>query len=66
MGHTDPALALRVYRQAMRRGDDEKAALRALVEGGTVTVADRPGEGPQRSPCSDVTACEASGPCSAR
>jgi len=33
MGHTDPALALRVYRQAMRRGDDEKAALIALVEG---------------------------------
>jgi integrase len=31
MGHTDPALALRVYRQAMRRGKDEKAALRALV-----------------------------------
>jgi integrase len=33
MGHTDPALALRVYRQAMRRGEDEKAALRRLVEG---------------------------------
>jgi integrase len=33
MGHTDPALALRVYRQSMRRGDDEKTALRALVEG---------------------------------
>jgi len=33
MGHTDPALALRVYRQAMRREDDEKALLRALVEG---------------------------------
>jgi integrase len=33
MGHTDPALALRVYRQTMRRGDDEKAQLRALVEG---------------------------------
>ena len=33
MGHTDPALALRVYRQSMRRGDDEKAALRALMEG---------------------------------
>ena len=31
MGHTDPGLALRVYRQAMRRGDGEKAALRALV-----------------------------------
>jgi integrase len=36
MGHTDPALALRVYRQAMRRGEDEKAALRALVEGGVM------------------------------
>jgi hypothetical protein len=33
MGHTDPALALRVYRQSMRRGDDEKAQLNALVEG---------------------------------
>lgn len=32
MGHADPALALRVYRQAMRRGDDEKVALRRLVE----------------------------------
>ena len=36
MGHTDPALALRVYRQAMRRGEDEKAALAALVEGGVL------------------------------
>lgn len=33
MGHTDPALALRVYRQAMRRGEDEKQALRSLVDG---------------------------------
>jgi len=33
MGHTDPALALRVYRQAMRRGENEKAALRKLVDG---------------------------------
>jgi integrase len=33
MGHTDPALALRVYRQSMRRGEDEKAQMRALVEG---------------------------------
>jgi len=38
MGHTDPALALRVYRQTMRRGDDEKARLRALVEGTEVAV----------------------------
>jgi integrase len=33
MGHTDPALALRVYRQSMRRGEDEKAQMQALVEG---------------------------------
>jgi integrase len=32
MGHTDPALALRVYRQAMRRGEGERAALLALLE----------------------------------
>jgi hypothetical protein len=32
MGHTNPALALMVYRQAMRRGEDEKAQLRALVD----------------------------------
>jgi integrase len=36
MGHTSPALALRVYAQAMRRGEDERAALRALVEGGAL------------------------------
>jgi hypothetical protein len=34
MVHTDPAPGLRVYRQAMRRGEDEKQALRALVDGG--------------------------------
>jgi hypothetical protein len=33
MGHTDPGLALRVYAQAMRRDDREKAQLQALVEG---------------------------------
>jgi len=33
MGHTDPGLALRIYRQAMRRDEGEKAQLRALVEG---------------------------------
>jgi hypothetical protein len=41
MGHTDPGLALRVYRQAMRRGEEEKAALRALVEG--AELADKAG-----------------------
>jgi hypothetical protein len=34
MGHTDPALALRVYRQAMPRGEQERTKLRELVEGG--------------------------------
>lgn len=33
MGHTDPALALRVYAQAMRRDEHHVAQLRALVEG---------------------------------
>jgi integrase len=33
MGHTDPALALRVYAQAMRRDQSQQAQLRALVEG---------------------------------
>ncbi len=33
MGHTSPALALRVYAQAMRRGEGEQAQLRALIEG---------------------------------
>ncbi|MGP0048684.1 MAG: hypothetical protein ACLPZR_07510 [Solirubrobacteraceae bacterium] len=33
MGHTDPALALRVYAQVMRRDEGEKARLRALVDG---------------------------------
>ncbi|HUN77414.1 MAG TPA: tyrosine-type recombinase/integrase [Solirubrobacteraceae bacterium] len=36
MGHANPGLALRVYRQAMRRGEDERAQLRALIEGGEV------------------------------
>jgi integrase len=33
MGHTDPALALRVYRQSMRRDEGEKERLRALIDG---------------------------------
>jgi integrase len=33
MGHTDAGLALRIYAQAMRFSDDEKARLVALVNG---------------------------------
>jgi integrase len=40
MGHTDPALALRVYRQTMRRGEDEKRRLRTLVDGGDIESPD--------------------------
>ncbi len=36
LGHTDPAFTLRVYRHGMRRGEEEKEQLRALVEGSTV------------------------------
>jgi integrase len=41
MGHTNPALALKVYRQSMRRGEDEKAQLRALVEGSQLAAIGR-------------------------
>jgi hypothetical protein len=33
MGHADPGLGLRIYRQAMRRDEAERAKLRALIEG---------------------------------
>ncbi len=33
MGHTDPALALRIYAQAMRRDASELKRLQALVAG---------------------------------
>jgi integrase len=33
MGHTDPALALKLYAQAMRRDESQQAQLRALVDG---------------------------------
>jgi integrase len=40
MGHADPGLALRVYRQAMRRGENEKAQLRAVVDGALNTICE--------------------------
>jgi integrase len=33
MGHTSPALALKVYAQAMRRGPEEQDLLRSLIDG---------------------------------
>ena len=55
MGHADPGLALRIYRHAMRRGEDEKAALQRLVNGAVLaangsTGENRGGEGPKLGP----------------
>ena len=33
LGHTDPAFTLRVYAHVMRRSDEEREELKALVEG---------------------------------
>jgi hypothetical protein len=41
MGHTDPGLALKVYAQAMRRGEHEQAQLRRLVQGDQLAVIGR-------------------------
>jgi hypothetical protein len=37
MGHTDPALALAIYAQAMRRDDGENEGLRARIDGGQLS-----------------------------
>jgi integrase len=50
MGHTNPALALRVYRQAMRRGEHEKAELRELVRGHETANSGQRGENPAAAP----------------
>jgi hypothetical protein len=44
MGHTSPTLALWVYAQAMRRGEAEQKAMRALLEGGQLAVIGNRGE----------------------
>jgi hypothetical protein len=33
LGHTDPAFTFRVYAHVMRRSEDERKRLKALVEG---------------------------------
>ena len=49
MGHTHPALALRIYAAAMRRDEDENERLCALVDGGLSQVDN---ESVQRAPSS--------------
>jgi len=43
LGHADPAFTLRIYAHAMRRGDDERDALRMLVEGRDSGTRGHPG-----------------------
>jgi hypothetical protein len=33
LGHTDPAFTLRIYAHTMRRSEDERGRLKALVQG---------------------------------
>jgi hypothetical protein len=51
MGHTNPALALHVYRQAMHRGDDEQVRLKALAEGAGTRIDPAPHQANKRFPC---------------
>jgi integrase len=47
MGHTDPGLALRVYRQAMRREGGQKGALQTLLLGAETEVPAQPESTPR-------------------
>jgi hypothetical protein len=46
MGHSSPQLALRIYAQAMRLDQGEKARLRALVDGVELALIGTPSEVP--------------------
>ena len=48
-GHTDPGFTLRVYRQSMRGDIDEKARLRALVDGAELATIGIPAESGRRT-----------------
>ena len=37
-GHTDPKVTLGIYAQVMRRDEDARAALRALLEGESISA----------------------------
>jgi integrase len=47
LGHTDPVFTLRVYAHVMRRSDEERKALKALVEGADWTLSDDPAKAPE-------------------
>ena len=55
VGHVDARMTTGIYIKVMRRGEDEKAALRALVDGAEVDrfgpwTATTPSEGAQNPP----------------
>jgi hypothetical protein len=56
LGHTDPAFTLRVYSHTMRRSEEERGRLKALVQG-HVWAANG-----QREPASDQPAHRATEP----
>ncbi len=60
IGHTDPAFTLKVYAHAMRRGTDELARLKALVEDGVcaLTCTSCDSKGRTVAPRSDVSRSE--------
>jgi integrase len=62
MGHTNPGLALAIYRQSMRRDENERAALRALVDGEDWTAFRlSSGREAEQTPTSNLSAIGAEG-----
>ena len=49
LGHTDPAFTLRVYAHMMRRSPEERAKLKALVEGQDWTLEEDSAEDREES-----------------
>jgi hypothetical protein len=66
MGHTDPGLALRVYRQAMRRGEEEKEQLRALWKARISQWVCGAANRPQRESLAGPLASESKDSCAAK
>ena len=60
MGHADVGLALRIYAQVMERDEDDRAKLRALIEGtGFMSIAVDGGSSTETdAPTADIEAGE--------
>ncbi|HYM57751.1 MAG TPA: tyrosine-type recombinase/integrase [Solirubrobacteraceae bacterium] len=55
LGHTDPGFTLRVYAHVMRFSDDERARLKALVEGREWAPSGTGGVDPVSAPTAGAT-----------